>query len=79
MDIAEREMPLRIGPDIESEQWVSEIASLVGAPYCILRKTQFGDRDVKIDVPDMSGFAGSTPMLIDDIVSSGKTMIEAVR
>lgn len=70
--------PLLIGPDVESEQWVSKVAGRIGAPYRVLRKTRFGDRNVRVAVPDLGSFAGHTPVLIDDIVSSGRTMIETL-
>ncbi len=68
-----------IGPDVESEQWVSEVATLARAPYRVLRKERLGDRDVKITVPDLHDVKDRTPVLIDDIVSSGRTMIETAR
>jgi ribose-phosphate pyrophosphokinase len=71
--------PLLIGPDIESEQWVSEVAARANAPYRILRKQRHGDRDVEITIPDLHEFSGRMPVLVDDIVSSGRTMIETAR
>src|SRR5690606_29397042 len=38
--------PLLIGPDSESEQWVSAVAAAAKAPYQILEKIRRGDRDV---------------------------------
>jgi ribose-phosphate pyrophosphokinase len=74
--------PVLVGPDAESAQWVSAVAEGCGAPYLILEKTRRGDRDVSISSPggaveQLAG--GHTPVLIDDIVSTGKTMIEACR
>lgn len=69
--------PLVIGPDSESEQWASTVASLANCPHIVLNKHRFGDRDVKISVPDLSVWLDRTPVLIDDIVSSARTMIEA--
>jgi len=69
--------PLVIGPDSESEQWVSTVASFAGCPYVVLNKQRFGDRDVKVSVPDLSAWRDRTPVLVDDIVSSARTMIEA--
>lgn len=66
--------PLFIGPDSESEQWVSEVARLAEAPYVIMEKVRHGDRDVDIHLPDMTQWQGYTPVLVDDIISSGKTM-----
>jgi len=70
---------LVIGPDIESEQWVSEVAARANAPYRILRKSRRGDRDVEITIPDLHEFRERTPVLVDDIVSSGRTMFETAR
>jgi ribose-phosphate pyrophosphokinase len=71
--------PFLVGPDSESEQWVSKVAAEVGAPFTILQKLRRGDRDVDISFKDLRGLGGRTPVLVDDIVSSGRTMIEAVR
>ena len=70
---------LVIGPDVESEQWVSEVATRAKVPHRVLRKERRGDRDVEISVPDLDEFRGRTPVLVDDIVSSGRTMIETAR
>lgn len=69
--------PLVIGPDEESEQWVSAIASRIGAPHAVLRKIRRGDRDVEIDLPDLSEWHAHRPVLVDDIASSGRTLMEA--
>jgi len=71
--------PVLIGPDAESEQWVSAVATRAEAPHIVLRKERFGDRDVRVTVPDLARWSGCTPVLIDDIVSSARTMIEAAR
>jgi ribose-phosphate pyrophosphokinase len=71
--------PLIIGPDMESEQWVSAVAKEVDAPYSVLQKVRRGDRDVQISIRDMHDFDGRTPVFVDDIISSGRTMLEAVR
>ncbi len=76
---AEVPHPFLIGPDAESAQWVSAVAERCGAPFMILEKTRRGDRDVSISSPPGGAWNGHTPVLIDDIVSTGKTMIEATR
>lgn len=75
----EIETPLLIGPDSESEQWVSESARAIGAPYAVLGKTRLGDRRVEITLPDLSDWAGRRAVLIDDIAASGRTLIEAAK
>lgn len=71
--------PFIIGPDIESEQWVAEVAARAGAPYRVLRKERRGDREVEITIPDLHEFRERRPVLVDDIVSSGRTMIDTAR
>ena len=76
---AEVRDPVLIGPDAESRQWVSAVAEKCGAPFVILEKTRRGDRDVSVSTPPSGEWNGHTPVVIDDIVSTGKTMVEATR
>jgi ribose-phosphate pyrophosphokinase len=74
------ESPLVIGPDSESEQWVAAVAARAGgAPYVVASKTRRGDRAVDVAIPNLSQWRDKRPVLIDDIVSSGRTMIETAR
>jgi ribose-phosphate pyrophosphokinase len=70
--------PLLIGPDEESRQWVGSVARELDAPYTVLRKTRRGDRDVEVTVPDLERWPDHTPVLVDDIISTGRTMIAAL-
>ena len=72
------ERPLLIGPDSESEQWVAKVAAGAGAPWTVLQKIRRGDRDVEVSLPDVSAWRDRQPVLVDDIVSSARTMIQAV-
>lgn len=71
--------PVVIGPDAESRQWVSQVAMLAGAPWQVLEKERLGDLDVRISLPDLDRLAGRMPVLVDDIISSARTMIAASR
>lgn len=71
--------PLLVGPDSESAQWVAAVAGAVGCPHVVLEKLRRGDRDVEVSVPDVERWAGHTPVLVDDIVSTARTMVETVR
>lgn len=71
--------PFIIGPDNESEQWVKQVAQKCKAPYNFLNKTRHGDKCVEIVIPEKPDLKGKTPVLVDDIISSGKTMVEAVK
>lgn len=70
--------PLLIGPDSESEQWVSEVAKLAGAPFQVLSKIRRGDYDVEVTLPEIERWRDHTPVLVDDIISSGRTMLETI-
>lgn len=69
--------PVIVGPDSESEQWAADVARRIDCPAIVLAKTRLGDRHVEITVPDAHAHAGRTPVLIDDIISSARTMAVA--
>ena len=54
------------------------MARLAGRPYEVLRKIRTGDRQVEISVPDSDHLRDGTPVVLDDIASSGRTMVRAV-
>ena len=70
--------PLLIGPDEGSAQWVGDVARRADAPFVVLAKTRRGDRDVEVSVPEVDRWRLHRPVLVDDIVSSARTMIETV-
>ena len=71
--------PLIIGPDQESRQWVEGIASSACAPSIVLTKTRRGDADVVESMPSLGEHRGCTPVLVDDIISTGQTMVTAIQ
>ena len=72
------ENPVLVGPDIESEQWVSQVAEDAGSPFMVLEKTRHGDLHVEVSVPEVEAYKSHTPVLVDDIISTARTMIETV-
>lgn len=70
--------PILIGPDMESEQWVSEVAKNANSPYVVLNKIRYGDRKVHVSVPHVNEYKKCIPILLDDIISTGQTMIESI-
>lgn len=66
-----------LGPDSESEQWVRGIAEAAGLRYVIASKRRRGDRSVEITLPPSVCFAGRTVILLDDMVSTGRTLVAA--
>lgn len=68
-----------IGPDEESLQWVEEIARLSGSDFVVASKQRLGDKEVKIKIPPLKNAKTATAILIDDVISSGQTLIESIK
>lgn len=71
--------PLIVGPDGESAQWVRDVARQLDAPFVVSTKDRYGDRNVRIHLPAIKQWKTRTPVLVDDIISSGRTMIANLR
>jgi len=72
------QQPLLIGPDEESAPWVESVARLIGAPTVVAAKRRTGDREVSMRWPDLTAWREHRPVLLDDIISSGHTLLTAV-
>ncbi len=70
---------LIIGPDAESYQWAEEIAKHVKSHAIVLRKRRFNSRSVKIRLNNNVSLKGKDVVIVDDIISTGHTMIETVK
>ena len=69
--------PLLVGPDHESEQWVADVAALVDAPWTVMTKQRRGDHEVHVTLAHRGRWKARTPVLLDDIVSTGHTLLAA--
>ncbi|WP_417727721.1 ribose-phosphate diphosphokinase [Roseovarius sp.] len=67
-----------LGPDSESQQWVGEVARLADRPFEVLKKHRTGDRSVDVSMPKSAALRHGTPVILDDIASSGQTMVRAI-
>jgi len=68
-----------VGPDAESGPWVSDLADRLGLAHMVARKIRRGDRSVEIGFNDPASLVGRPVLLVDDIVSSGETVIACAR
>lgn len=68
-----------VGPDIESTPLARSLAESLGCSFTVGTKIRRGDRDVSIDFLDPDALRGRPAVLIDDIVSSGGTLITVAR
>lgn len=75
--LAEMEDPVLAGPDSESRPWVEAIAHLRGLDVLVGEKRRDGDRDVSITIPGVEIVAGRNVVLVDDVISSGATLVAA--
>lgn len=69
--------PLLVGPDEESRQWVEHVAGLCGAPWVVMNKTRHSAWNVEVSPVGAGQHSGRTPVLVDDIISTGHTLIAA--
>jgi ribose-phosphate pyrophosphokinase len=68
-----------VGPDEESRVWVADLAARLGTAYAVAHKTRRGDRSVEIAFANAAIFAGRPALLVDDIVSSGGTLMTCAK
>lgn len=70
--------PIIIGPDAESYQWANSVAKHIGAKAYVLKKRRLGSRKVIINVKGFD-IKGKNVVIVDDIISTGHTMIETIK
>ena len=68
-----------LGPDWESSQWAARIAEEVGFASTILEKTRHSSRHVSVRLVKTVPLQGKEVVIIDDIISTGKTIAEAAK
>lgn len=68
-----------MGPDAESYQWAEAIAARLGVPAVVLRKKRYSSRHVRVRFAERAELRGKAVVITDDIISTGHTMVEAVK
>lgn len=71
--------PIFVGPDIESQQWVVNVSKAFNKKPVIALKTRKNARKVEISLPKNIDAKGKDLIIIDDIISTGHTMIENIK
>ena len=66
-----------MGPDWESYQWADEIAKIAKTQSTCLEKTRHSYRDVDVKLVKEIPIKGKNVIIVDDIISTGNTMIKA--
>jgi ribose-phosphate pyrophosphokinase len=70
--------PVLLGPDEESEQWVASVAAADRWNCGVCSKARLGDEAVEIELPEID-LRGRSVVLVDDVASSGQTLLAAAR
>jgi ribose-phosphate pyrophosphokinase len=70
--------PLVIGPDAEAEQWARIAAERLGTDYDVFEKKRYGDRQVEVR-PRKANARDREILVVDDIISTGGTIVEALK
>ena len=70
--------PLIIGPDAEAEQWARVAAERLRTDYDVFEKKRHGDRQVEVR-PRTANANGRDVLIVDDIISTGGTIVEALK
>lgn len=68
---------LLIGPDSESYKWARNVAEKIGAESRILTKTRYSSYHVEVKLNKKVDLKDKNVVIVDDIVSTGHTIIEA--
>ena len=71
------EPPVVVGPDRESAPWARRIADRLGGELVVFDKERHRDRQVRLTAPDLSIVKGRRVVIVDDVVSSGTTILAA--
>ncbi len=74
-----RNFDVLIGPDEESYQWIKSVARALRIKAYILKKKRFNARKVKIILPKRIDVKDKNIVIIDDIVSTGNTLLETIK
>ena len=69
---------LLLGPDEEAAQWVQRAAQAHGLDHAVCRKQRHGDHDVVVALPTVP-VQGRAVVLLDDVASTGRTLVMAAR
>jgi len=67
-----------IGPDEESFQWARAVAKELKTKAYVLKKKRIGSRAVVIKADDLK-IKNQVVVIVDDIISTGNTMIETIK
>ncbi|MCX6707982.1 MAG: ribose-phosphate diphosphokinase [Candidatus Woesearchaeota archaeon] len=71
--------PFIFGPDFESYQWARAAAKIIKCDVDVLKKHRYSSDIVRIKVKEKLDLSNKSAVIIDDVISTGHTVIEVVK
>lgn len=71
--------PVIIGPDEESYKWARNVAEMLGVESTILNKKRYSSYHVEIRLNKKIDLKGKNVVIVDDIISTGHTILETAK
>ena len=71
--------PVVIGPDEESYKWARNVAEIINAESRIMKKKRYSSYHVKVALNEKIGLKSRNAVIVDDIVSTGHTILETAK
>lgn len=71
--------PIIIGPDEESYKWARSVAGIISTESRILEKKRYSSYHVEVKLNKKIDLKGKNVVIVDDIVSTGHTIIETAK
>lgn len=71
--------PVAIGPDSESFKWAKNVAEIIGIDSRIMEKKRYSSYRVSVKLNKPMSLKNRSAVIVDDIVSTGHTILEAAK
>ena len=71
--------PVIVGPDWESYKWAQKVAEEIGCDFAIMEKERYSARKVKVKLNKKIDIRSKNLIMIDDMISTGNTLLEAIK
>ena len=71
--------PVIIGPDWESYKWAQHVAEKINCDFAIMQKERYSSRKVRVKLNKKIDIKNKNLVFIDDMISTGHTLLEAIK